>query len=122
MSAEILHFFSMIEAPNRIRELRMQAKLSQQALGDAIGVSKVTISDLERGTMHLTVDYMRRLAPPLNVDPADILSRSDNPLSLTPTERDLLERFRSADEQQQDQLHRVAEALIPYKGPDSEAA
>lgn len=122
MSAEILHFFSMIEAPNRIRELRMQAKLSQQALGDAIGVSKVTISDLERGTMHLTVDYMRRLAPPLNVDPADILSRSDNPLSLTPTERDLLERFRSADEQQQDQLHRVAEALIPFKSADSEAA
>ena len=62
MSAEILHFFGVLDAPNRIRELRLAAGLSQQALGDRVGVSKVTVSDLERGNMKLDTEYMRRFA------------------------------------------------------------
>lgn len=122
MSAEILHFFGVIDAPNRIRELRMEAKLSQQALGDAIGVSKVTISDLERGSMQLTVEYMRRIARALEVEAADLLPRTDNPVALSAKERELIERLRRANEDQREQLHKVADVMLPYKGPESEAA
>ncbi|WP_324694575.1 helix-turn-helix transcriptional regulator [Novosphingobium sp. RL4] len=115
MSADILHFVPMDEAPNRIRELRMQAKLSQQALGDAVGVSKMTISDLERGNMRLDTEYLRRVARALGVLPADLLSLSDNPGALTIEERRFIEQLRSASPEQRDQLHKVADVIAPYK-------
>lgn len=121
MSAEVLHFFRVIDAPNRIRELRMAAGLSQQTLGEAIGVSKVTISELERGTMQLTLDYMERIAKVLEVLPPDLLPRSDNPWALSHDERQLVERLRAATDEQRDQLQKVADVIIPFKHA-SEAA
>lgn len=38
-----------IAAPNRLRELRDEARLSQAALGALVGVSKQAISDFELG-------------------------------------------------------------------------
>lgn len=122
MSAEILHFFRVIDAPNRIRELRLEARLSQEALAKAIGVSKVTISDLERGNMQLTQDYMRRLAPVLGVFPADLLSREDNPYSLSDAERQLIQRLRDAEAAEREQLQKVADVILPWKGPARDAA
>lgn len=116
MSAEVLHFFRVIDAPNRIRELRVAAELSQQALGERIGVSKVTISELERGLMKLDTEYMRRLAGALDVLPADLLPLSDNPYGLTGEERELIERYRAASDDQRDQVRKVADVLIPYRG------
>lgn len=122
MSAEVLHFFRVIDAPNRIRELRIAAGLSQQALGDRIGVSKVTISELERGLMKLDTEYMRRLADALDVLPADLLPLSDNPYSLSADERELIERLRAASEEQRDQLQKVADVIVPFRhrGDDDE--
>ena len=113
MSAEILHFFRVIDAPNRIRELRKLAGLSQQAVADAICVSKVTVSQLELGKMQLTHDYMRRIAPALGVTPADLLPRSDNPDGLTAEERDLIARLREADDTQRTQLRQLVDVVIP---------
>jgi transcriptional regulator with XRE-family HTH domain len=110
------------DAPNKIRELRMEKKLSQQAVADRIGVSKVTISDLERGEMQLTVEYMRRIAKALGVEAADLLSRNDNPTGLSAAERELIERLRAADPDQRDQLRKVAEVMLPWKGSDRDAA
>jgi transcriptional regulator with XRE-family HTH domain len=70
VSAEILPFLPMFDDPNRIRELRLARDWSQQKLADLVGVSKVTISDLERGKMQLTLDYMKRIAAALGVTPA----------------------------------------------------
>lgn len=89
-------------------------KMSQQALADMIGVSKVTISDLERGSMQLTQDYMRRIAHALGVTAADILPRCDNPEALTFEERELINQYRQATEDQRDQLKRVADVLTPF--------
>lgn len=118
MSAEILHFFSVLDAPNRIRELRLAAGLSQQALGDRIGVSKVTISDLERGNMKLDTEYMRRLARALDVQPADLLPLSDNPDGLTADERRLIAQLRAADPDQREQVRKVADVIAPWHGFD----
>lgn len=115
MSADILHFGAMEEAPNRIRELRLAAGLSQQALGDAIHVSKMTISDLERGRMVLTVDYMRRIARALGVATVDILAQEDHPDALSADERQLIEQYRAASEEQRDQLQKVADVLTPFR-------
>lgn len=120
MSAVILHFVAVSDLPNRIRELRTQTtpKLSQQALANKVGVSKVTISDLERGEMALTLDYMQRIAHALGVMPADLLRKEDNPDALSAEERQLIERMRSADKDQLTQFRGVADVLLPLKGPD----
>lgn len=122
MSAEILHFVGVNDAPNRIRELRMAAGRSQQWLGDRIGVSKVTISDLERGQMRFDTDYMRRIAMALDVMPADLLSLADNPDGLTADERRMIDKLRHATPEQRDQLQRVTDVIVPWKGPDTAAA
>lgn len=103
----------MDEAPNRIRELRLEAGISQQSLGDAIGTSKMTVSDLERGRMRLDLDYMRRIARALNVAAADLLPLDDNPAALSVEERRLIEQYRAASTEQRDQLARVAEVIAP---------
>ena len=114
MSADILQFTAMSDAPNRIRELRMAAGMSQQALGDRIGVSKMTISDLERGNMKLDVDYLARIADALQVAATDLLPRALNPDSLTREERMLIERYRSASDEQRQQVQKVTEVLLPF--------
>ena len=121
MSADILHFVPVTEAPNRIRELRMQAELSQELLGEAIGVSKVTISELERGKMALTLDYMQRIAEALEVYPSDLLPHSDSPEPLSVAERALIEQLRAASPEQREQLHRVADVIAPYRVEQSKA-
>lgn len=100
----------------------MELGLSQQAVADRVGVSKVTVSDLERGNMALTVDYMRRLAHALDVTPADLLAHSDNPAALTHGERAIIDRLRAADDSTRDQAHRVFEAMLPWKGDESKVA
>lgn len=115
MSADILHFGAMEQAPNRIRELRLAAGLSQQSLGDDMGVSKMTISDLERGRMVLTLDYMRRIARALGVKTADILPVEDNPEALSLEERQLIDQYRAANEEQREQLQKVADVLTPFR-------
>lgn len=122
MSAEVLHFFGVMEAPNRIRELRKQAGMSQQALGDLIHVSKVTISDLELGRMQLTLDYMQRIARALQIATADLLPHTDNPDALSVEERQLIERRREADAAGREQLDKVADVLLPWKGPNTQKA
>lgn len=116
MSADILHFLPMDEAPNRIRELRMQMKpkMSQETLGNLVGVSKMTISDLERGNMRLDTEYMRRIARALGVPMADLLSKNDHPDGLSIEERQWVEQLRAASPDQREQLQKVADVIAPY--------
>lgn len=107
----------MFDDPNRIRELRRARDWSQQALAEKIGVSKVTISDLELGKMALTLDYMRRIAKALDVTPGELLNEEDNPLLPVGTERELVERYRDASADQRHNIDRVIEALTPAAGP-----
>jgi transcriptional regulator with XRE-family HTH domain len=98
VSADILQFCPMERAQNRLREIRIAAGLSQEELGGRVGVHKVTISDLERGKVEMTLSYMRRLAKALGVAPADLLVDDDNPNRLASDERDMVQAFRDAPE------------------------
>lgn len=121
VSAEILHFHGMDDAPNRIRELRLAAGWSQQRLADRLGVTKMTISDLERGAMQLTQHYMRRLAEALDCTAADLLPAADHPYYLTSEERALIDQMRAAEEKERQQLRQLADVVIPWRGPDRES-
>lgn len=70
--------FRAMKFPNRIRELRERAGLSQAALGTRAGTSQPQIDRLEKGERRLTDTWMRRLAAGLECDPADLLPRGDS--------------------------------------------
>lgn len=57
-----------IDVGNQIRMLRDQRQLSQQALADASGVSRNTLSLIERGQTSPTVSTLKNLASALSVD------------------------------------------------------
>lgn len=119
MSAKILQFVAMDDHPNRIRELRMALRLSQQDLADRVGCSKMQISGLERGKPLLDINWMRRIAPALGVLPADLLTAEDNPMRLSEEERLLISSYRCGDEDQQATLLRVSDAIVPLRSRDA---
>jgi len=61
---------------SRLRQLRENAELSQEALAVAVGTTSQQISRLERGDRRLTTTWMLRLAPHLGVAPAALLPGS----------------------------------------------
>lgn len=116
MSAILLQFPDMNAPPNRIRELRSLAGMSQQELADLVGCSKMQISGLERGRPQLDVLWMQRLAAPLGVNPGDLLNPADNPAAqISREEAHLLDLFRNAPAELRDQLLRVSEALTGFR-------
>lgn len=111
-----------MEAPNRIRELRMAKGWSIQRLADAINMSKMNVSAIERGQVELNLAKMRLFARALGVAAADLLPRADNPLALSAEEIELIERLRQANDQSREQFDKVAEVMLPWKDTDERAA
>jgi len=99
----------MGQFPNRVRELRKRAGVSQQVLADALHVSKMTISDLERGEIQMTLDYMRRIAKYFGIATVDVLNEEDHNVLLNDAEAELIRRYREADPTQREMIERVAE-------------
>lgn len=50
------------QTQNRIRELRKQSRLSQQALADQIGVFRNTISNWETGYSQISLENAKNVA------------------------------------------------------------
>ncbi len=59
--------------PNPIRDLREARRMSQGQLAAAVGTTQAQIGKLERSERRLAADWLRRLAGPLGVEPADLL-------------------------------------------------
>lgn len=58
----------MLLFSKRLKEIRKQAGLTQQQLGDMIGVTKVSVCCYEKGTRTPTLDTLVDLANVLNVE------------------------------------------------------
>lgn len=110
------------DAPNRIQELCDAQGITQAELARRANVSVSALNKVVKGTRGLDQEWMRRLAPHLGVTPAELLPVDDNPLLLSHAERDLIARFRAADEKTRLQLERVAEAVLPAGSRSAEAA
>lgn len=99
---------------NRIRELRKKAGLTQTELGAKVGLHQTQIGNLENGGRNLTWEWARRIARALDVNLVDLVPDKDNPDRLSDHERELVRRYREADEQQQALIERVAEPLRSF--------
>ncbi|WYP24789.1 helix-turn-helix transcriptional regulator [Alkalihalobacillus sp. FSL W8-0930] len=69
----------MALAPDRLKKLRKERKLSQEALGNHINVTKVSISGYERGERTPDVDTLNKLADFFGVTTDYLLGRVEEP-------------------------------------------
>lgn len=109
-------------APNRIQELLDARGMKQAQLARLANTTVSSLNKIIKGSRKLDQEWMRRLAPHLGVTPAELLPYGDNPMILDERERELLNRYRSADGPTRDQLARVSEALVPFGHQDQDAA
>lgn len=63
----------------RIRSLRISCNLSQQQLGEILGISKPAVSDIERGRRTTTIEKLVEIADYFDVSLDYLVGRSDDP-------------------------------------------
>jgi len=59
----------------RIRELRSERHVSQEALADAAGIARSYMSGIERGVRNCSVLHLLKIAKALHRSAADLLER-----------------------------------------------
>jgi transcriptional regulator with XRE-family HTH domain len=64
---------------NRIAEVRKLKGLSQQELADLVGAHSVTVSNLERGKLPLTYEWLERFAAALKTDLGELIGEEPKP-------------------------------------------
>jgi len=57
---------------NRIRQLRQQQGLSQEALADIAHIGRSYMSGIERGVRNFSVLHLLRIARALKISPSDL--------------------------------------------------
>lgn len=67
----------MADFKDRLREIRMERGLTQQELGDKIGLHGMSISGYERGVKHPSFEALDNMADALDVSLDYLLGRSD---------------------------------------------
>ena len=77
---------------NRIKELRVQNKETQEELGKIVNLSKATISKYESGELDISNDTLIKLADHYNVSIDYLLGRtSDEPIQIAASMKDGLD-------------------------------
>lgn len=57
----------------RVRELRLEQGLSQEALAELAGIHRTYVGSVERGERNIALDNINALADALGVSPADLV-------------------------------------------------
>lgn len=96
--------------PERIKQLRQEAGLSQRELAELVGVSKAAVSCWETGVRGIPAgDNLVRLAEILGLDPAEIMKVDGK--SFNQCEVQLLAAFRVLSKERQAEAVKLVKAL-----------
>jgi len=100
---------------DKIKELRVKLGLTQEELGELVGVKKAAINKYESGLVkNIKRDMQARLADALHTDPVTLFY-PDAPSSenvLSPSEEILIAKFRELNAEGQEELIKQANLLI----------
>lgn len=69
----------MCNFADRLKELRLKSNMSQSAVGEAIGIKKQAINDMEHNRCKTSLDKAIALADYFDVSLDYLVGRSDNP-------------------------------------------
>lgn len=95
---------------HRIKEARLNQKLTQEQLAKAIGVAKSTVTGYEKGNSEPSLAIMAKLMNALNVDANFIYQDSiDLPMTVSYKEVSLIKKYRMLDSKGKEFLEYVTE-------------
>lgn len=95
---------------NRIRELRLEKKMTQEEFADAIGINRSAIAKYERGIVtNLKQDTILKLAKFFDVSPAYFFGGERQ---LNTTKPELIKMIDSMTIEQQEALLTIAKAMV----------
>ena len=97
--------------PNRLKELREAAGLTQEQLGHFIGVTHAAINRWEQRVNAISNRYLIELAKVLRCHPGEILAPLPDERELTATQRKVRKITATWDDEALEQLIRVAEMM-----------
>ena len=100
----------------KIRRLRKQKKLSQEALAGEAGINSNHLSRLERGLFKPSIEVLKKLAQALEVSVDSLLSEEDEDRpEVTIKNKELSERIRMIDQldpEDQQAVVRVIDSML----------
>lgn len=73
MNSELLYN----EFGAQLKKARRSAKLTQERLADQVGLSRTSITNIEKGRQHVTLHVLFLLAGALRIKPKDLLPEMD---------------------------------------------
>ena len=98
------------DPPNRLREWRLAAGLSQEELAEKVGSTGQSIGRYEAGRRSVTLEMLALFARALDCRPADLLADPESVLD--DRQRKLLADFDDLPAQDQDNVLDLVEALL----------
>lgn len=105
---------------NRVRELRQEKKMSQEALGEYVGLTQSYIAKIERGERQLSEKLVVLFAKALNVRPAELFENLGDAQPLMEVRGELWpDDWKHQDKQPTPEISKVHIAKNPqYAGVD----
>lgn len=101
--------------PNRIRELRLAEGMSQQRLGELVGMSYQQVGKYERGALRLKADQLSAFGRAFRCESWELLS--DSP-TISAQQRVLLDLFERLSAEDRLRLIRLGDALAEQTGDE----
>lgn len=91
-----------------LKRLRINAGLTQDGLGDLLGIDGVSIAHIEGAIRGMGKDLMSRLCDVLNVRPYEFYLEEEEPIPVKRSEKELLYKIREAESLQ------LGEDIVSY--------
>lgn len=108
---------------HRIKEARLNQKLTQEQLAKAIGVAKSTVTGYEKGNSEPSLAIMVKIMNALNVDANFIYQDSiDLPMTVSYKEVSLIKKYRMLDSKGKEFLEYVTEREFSRCNDDNDYA
>ncbi|MDL5247467.1 helix-turn-helix domain-containing protein [Leptospira weilii] len=103
------------EFPERLRQLRVMKKMSQEELGQLTDLNYNHIGRYERGDSRPSADKLKALAEALGVTTDYLLSgNSDNAARVNLEDQELLEMFRSVQQLPEEKKESIKDLIEAY--------
>lgn len=99
----------------RIKLLRLQRKITQEKLAKAIELHKSNISGLENGSYKPSAIAIIKLSQYFNVSTDWLLTGKEYKNDLSDIEKDILNCFRTLDDNQKKSIYEIIKSINPYK-------
>jgi len=80
------------EFGRRLREAREAARLSQDAVAKRVGLSRTSITNIERGRQHVALHMLYRFASAVGAQPTELLPSQLSPQSNDVVDPDILRK------------------------------